>query len=181
MNHPPSEEMYDLGITRSRSVKTWTISSRIPCLFALSTCKNKTKVFFIGFPASSVIFFLLIQTQKSNWARIEPLKPTIYFPGVYRLLGLLHGFYSTRFRYTQKVRFQMGKPSCSCIKRHLRLLPKASFYLSHWCYFYWLLIRWDKNIYMLTYILNSTIYQTLKKSWILGNFLCQIANIKKPL
>uniref|UniRef100_A0A0A9D7Q8 Uncharacterized protein n=1 Tax=Arundo donax TaxID=35708 RepID=A0A0A9D7Q8_ARUDO len=37
MNHPPSEVIYALLITRFRSIKTWITSSRIPYSFALST------------------------------------------------------------------------------------------------------------------------------------------------
>jgi hypothetical protein len=37
MNHPPSDAMYAFEIFRSRSVNTWTTSSRIPCVFALFT------------------------------------------------------------------------------------------------------------------------------------------------
>ena len=32
MNHPPSEDMYAFVITRFRSARAWTTSSRVPCL-----------------------------------------------------------------------------------------------------------------------------------------------------
>jgi hypothetical protein len=37
MNHPPSEVIYALPMTRLRSIMTWITSSSIPYSFALST------------------------------------------------------------------------------------------------------------------------------------------------
>ena len=44
INQPPSEDMYALDIVRSRSVSTCTTSSKIPCLFALSTWWTQTLI-----------------------------------------------------------------------------------------------------------------------------------------
>ncbi len=41
MNHPPSDAIYAFEILKSRSVSSWTTSSRIPCLFALFTCVGR--------------------------------------------------------------------------------------------------------------------------------------------
>uniref|UniRef100_A0A0V0GMC5 Putative ovule protein n=1 Tax=Solanum chacoense TaxID=4108 RepID=A0A0V0GMC5_SOLCH len=55
--------MYDLRISRSRSVRTWTISSNIPCLFALSTCGPKNNNNYATIPHTSCLHNLNISIQ----------------------------------------------------------------------------------------------------------------------